>query len=215
MPSPSGLSLQIGPLRAASAAVSCTSWKQGTTSLLQWPVTPSAVVNLIWETLLTNHSCWHSCQQELLQDFCRWPMMFCLLFLAVTHDWHDDGTSALVVLLMTSISTHAVCHKSDDFLAHIVICSHHDALVQWGTTVPQGSAIGPVLYLIFINNTVSGLSSRLALFADDAHLCLALPTAAQEPAWHYRVPYHHCTTGASHGVFHFQKQMCPHPFFLI
>ena len=42
--------------------------------------------------------------------------------------------------------------------------------------VPQGSVIGPLLFLIYINHVTHDLSSKSVLFADDLKLYLALPT---------------------------------------
>ena len=41
-------------------------------------------------------------------------------------------------------------------------------LLEGFDSVPQGTAIGPILFLIYINDIQSGISSRMRLFADDS-----------------------------------------------
>lgn len=45
--------------------------------------------------------------------------------------------------------------------------------------VPQGSALEPTLFLIYINNVSEGLTSSIRLFVDDArmHLSFSIPRA--------------------------------------
>ena len=57
----------------------------------------------------------------------------------------------------------------------VVVHGSSSRVVEVKSGVPQGSVMGPVLFLIFINHVVDGLSSKYAFFAGDLKIFLAIP----------------------------------------
>lgn len=55
----------------------------------------------------------------------------------------------------------------------VVVQGSGSDFLDVGSGVPQGSVLGPTLFLIFVNAVVSGISSKFCLFADDLKLYLA------------------------------------------
>ncbi|CAL4257485.1 unnamed protein product, partial [Meganyctiphanes norvegica] len=61
------------------------------------------------------------------------------------------------------------CFLSDRSQRVIVKGILSDSLPVW-SGVPQGSVLGPILFLIFINDLLEGITSSGKLFADDSKL---------------------------------------------
>ena len=58
----------------------------------------------------------------------------------------------------------------------VVVNKQHSEEVPVVSGVPQGSVLGPLLFLIFINDLPEGLLSRVRLFADDCILYRQIKT---------------------------------------
>ena len=56
----------------------------------------------------------------------------------------------------------------------VVLGGEESGSVPVTSGVPQGSVLGPILFLVCVNGLPDGLSSRVRLFADGAAVCLAI-----------------------------------------
>ena len=57
---------------------------------------------------------------------------------------------------------------------HVCLNGVYSNTVTIEAGVPQGSIIGPLLFLIYINDIVSDISSNVKLFADDTSLSMVV-----------------------------------------
>ena len=56
----------------------------------------------------------------------------------------------------------------------VVIGAENSEIKYTNAGVPQGSILGPILFLIYINDIVNDISSNIKLFADDTSIYLVV-----------------------------------------
>ena len=85
--------------------------------------------------------------------------------------WHDG---LIYKLKQNEIKDTLICLLID-FLKNcqqrVVLNGQSSSWTKVNAGVPQGSILGPLLFLIYVNDLPNGLQSNAKLFADDTSLC--------------------------------------------
>ena len=80
--------------------------------------------------------------------------------------------------LLTKLCYYGIQGKIHEWLSiwltkciqRVVINGHESSFAEVQSGVPQGTVLGPLIFLLYINDINSGVSSKLRLFADDCIL---------------------------------------------
>ena len=87
-------------------------------------------------------------------------LYFSKAFNCVPHQLHYYGISGPTLYWVKSFLSNRTQHVS--------IHGSHSALANVTSGVPQGSVLGPVLFLLYINDITNQIQSNIRLFADDS-----------------------------------------------
>ena len=103
-------------------------------------------------------------------------IVFCDISKAFDRVWHDGlihkiETYGITGDLLTWLNNYLRCRKQ-----RVTLNGISSSWLPLKAGVPQGSVLGPLLFLLYINDIADGLQSNIHLFADDVVLYLAKKT---------------------------------------
>ena len=100
--------------------------------------------------------------------------MFCSVFLDISKAFDEVLHGSLIFKLKQNGISGNLLNLLTNFLRNknqgIVLNEQCSSWADVTAGVPQGSILGPLLFLIYINDLADGLSSIAKLFADDISL---------------------------------------------
>ncbi len=83
----------------------------------------------------------------------------------------DSLCHRLLIKKMEAMGTHPkINHWVEEFINNRTLGDHHSSVGAVKNGVPQGSVLGPLLVLIFINDLADELTCNHLFFADDVKL---------------------------------------------
>ena len=104
------------------------------------------------------------------------------LFLDISKAFDKVWYSGLVFKLRQNGIDGKLLDLMTDYLSNrhqrVVLNGVHSSWLPLNSGVPQGSVLGPLLFLIYINDLTVNISSQIKLFADDASLFLPVRDTA-------------------------------------
>ena len=103
---------------------------------------------------------------------------------AFDHVWHDGLSYKLGLLGITPKSLQWLQSYLSNRSLYVNVNSSTSKDFPISTGVPQGSHLGPVLFLAFINDLPDACCSPIEVYADDTLLHLII--LKNWPHWHYR-----------------------------
>lgn len=105
--------------------------------------------------------------------------IFCDISKAFDRVWHKGLLSKLESVGISGGLLRWFCDYLDNRKQRVVLPGASSDWVTINAGVPQGSILGPLLFLVYINDIVTDIKSHIRLFADDTTLYIIVDTPAQ------------------------------------
>ena len=105
--------------------------------------------------------------------------IFCDISKAFDRVWHKGLLSKLESVGISGGLLRWFCDYLDNRKQRVVLPGVSSDWVTINAGVPQGSILGPLLFLVYINDIVTDIKSHIRLFADDTTLYIIVDTPAQ------------------------------------
>ena len=103
-------------------------------------------------------------------------VVFCDISKAFDRVWHKGLISKLHSIGVRGNLLSWFKSYLHDRQQRVIIQGSSSSLLQIKAGVPQGSILGPLLFIIFINDIVNDIAADINLFADDTSLSLVVDT---------------------------------------
>ena len=116
-----------------------------------------------------------SIAHEIYSSFdCSPPLDVRAVFLDISkafeRAWHDRLICKMKILSITRSPLKLIQSFLNNILQRVVLNGQNSSWTAVFAGVPQGSVLGPLFFLIYINDLAEGISSTTKLFADDTSL---------------------------------------------